>query len=310
MNLTNQQQIAEIYQQPFFQLISKSRHIHQQNFADDMELCQLISVKTGGCPEDCGYCSQSIKNSSEIKVNPLLPTDEIEAIVKEAKANGVKRLCMGAAYRSPNSSALKKICEYIKIVKQHDLESCVTLGNINPQQAQELKQAGLDYYNHNIDTSPEYYPKIVTTRKFEDRIDTIKNVGEAGIQVCTGGILGMGETLEDRISFIHALTQLPFVPGSITVNMLVKIPGTKLNDVPDLDKLELVRVIATIRILFPQSRIRLTAGRINLSELEQSICFMSGANSIFYGEKLLTTDNNDKNSDHQLLAKLGITSNA
>lgn len=309
MKTITKEEIIEIYDLKFIDLILKARKIHEENFSDDMELCKLISVKTGGCPEDCSYCSQSNSSQSEIKLNSLLPIDEINKIVIEAKANGVKRICMGAAYKSPNTKAISKITEYISIIKEHGLESCATLGSLDKQQAKELKDAGLDYYNHNIDTSPEYYSQVVTTHTFQDRIDTIKNVGESGIKVCCGGILGLGETKNDRIGFIYALTQLPYPPESIPINTLVKIPGTKLANVDDLDKFELVRVIATIRIFFPTTKIRLSAGRIKLSELEQVICIMSGANSIFYGDKLLTTDNNISSSDHLLLNKLGFAYN-
>ncbi len=309
MLTTNKEEIAIIYEQPFLELVSKARVIHQQNFIDDIELCQLVSVKTGGCPEDCAYCSQSNSNQSEIKVNPLLPLAEGEKVVIEAKAKGVKRVCMGAGYKAPNSSALARVNEYIGVIKKHGLESCATLGSLTMDQANELKAAGLDYYNHNIDTSPEYYSQIITTRTFQDRVDTLTNIGVAGIKVCCGGILGLGESRADRVSFIHALTQLPTAPDSIPINMLVKVPGTKLADVEDLDKFELVRVIATVRILFPKTRIRLSAGRLELSELEQVMCFMSGANSIFYGEKLLTTDNNREDLDKNLISKLGVSAN-
>ncbi len=307
MSQIEKQEIAKIYEQPLMELINNAQQIHRQNFANDIELCKLISVKTGGCPEDCAYCSQSNKHQTEIQINPLLKIEEVEQIVVEAKQNGVKRICMGAAYKSPNKSALDKITEYINIVKKHGLESCATLGSLTIEQANSLKMAGLDYYNHNIDTSPEFYSQVITTRSFQDRLDTITNVGNSGIKVCCGGILGMGESREDRISFIHSLTQLSHTPDSIPINTLVKIAGTKLENVEDLDKFELIRVIATVRILFPKTRIRLSAGRLNLTELEQTMCFMSGANSIFYGEKLLTSDNNKQDTDKKLLSKLGIS---
>ncbi|HLX55123.1 MAG TPA: biotin synthase BioB [Aquella sp.] len=307
--LITKQQIAEIYGKPLISLISEAQRIHKQHFADDMELCQIISVKTGGCPEDCAYCSQSTHHQSGVKINPLLPVAEVEKMVIQAKAYGANRICMGAGYKTPPSSALKRVFEYIRLIKKHGLETCVTLGSLSKEQAKELKAAGLDYYNHNIDTSPEFYSKVITTRTFNDRVDTIANVGSAGIKVCCGGILGLGESREDRISFIHALTKLPFLPDSIPINTLVKIPGTKLANVEDLDKLELVRVIATVRHLFPNIRIRLSAGRMRLSDIEQTMCFMSGANSIFYGEKLLTTKNNYQNADQLLLDKLGINYN-
>lgn len=297
-------EISSIYHQPLLSLITNARKAHHINFKDDIELCQLISVKTGGCPEDCSYCSQSIHNSSEIKVNPLLPVEDIERIAKQAQEQGLKRICLGAAYKTPNSSAMIKVAEYIKVIKKYNLESCATLGGLSLEQAMELKHAGLDYYNHNLDTSPEYYPQIITSRTFQERVETINNVAHAGIKVCCGGILGLGENVEDRISFIHALTQLSVSPASIPINTLVKIDGTKIGNVAELDKLELIRVIATIRVLFPESRIRLAAGRLELSEAEQTLCFMSGANSIFYGDKLLTTDNKLTSSDEQLLNKL------
>lgn len=306
MKKTSKLQIAEIYHQPYLKLATQARNIHTLNFNDEIELCQLVSIKTGGCPEDCSYCSQSIKNSSEIKINPLLPVQEVESLVKKAKLNGVKRICMGAAYKSPTNSALERMTKYIKIIKENGLESCATMGSLTHTQAKELKDAGLDYYNHNIDTSPEYYSTIISTRTFQDRIDTINNIGKVGIKVCCGGILGLGESEDDRISFIHALTELPFSPTSIPINTLVKIAGTKLENVKPLDKIELIRVIATIRILFPQTMIRLSAGRNELTEVEQTMCFMCGANSIFFGDKLLTTDNNTPNSDNKLLTKLGI----
>jgi biotin synthase len=298
--------IKNIYNKKFLELVAIAYSKHVKHFANDIEMCQLISVKTGGCPEDCGYCSQSNKHETEIKLNALLPIEEVEQTVIEAKKNGVKRICMGAAYKSPNSSALDKSCEYIKIVKKHGLETCLTLGSLSAEQTDKLKNAGLDYYNHNIDTSPEYYKEVVTTRTFQDRIDTINNVGQAGIKVCCGGIIGMGETKDDRISFIHALTMLPYVPDSIPINMHVKVPGTKLHDTPVIDKFELVRTIATVRILFPQTRVRLSAGRRELTDLEQSLCFMAGANSLFFGDKLLTADNNEKPADLELLHKLGL----
>lgn len=297
--------IGAIYKKQLFELVDQAYHVHRDNFAAGIELCQLISVKTGGCPEDCSYCSQSIKYNTEIKVNPLLPLEEVKEQVMLAKEHGVTRICLGAGYRSPNSKALDKVCEYIDAIKQNGLESCATLGSLSLEQAQQLKEAGLDYYNHNIDTSPEYYDKVITTRTFQDRIVTINNVGEAGIKVCCGGILGLGESVEDRISFIHALTVLPYQPDSIPINTLVAIPGTPLANAEKLDKMEIVRAIATVRILFPKTKVRLTAGRSELSDLEQSMCFMAGANSIHYGAKLLTTPNNNQNSDKQLLQKLG-----
>jgi biotin synthase len=305
-NNNNHTDISKIHNQPLLPLVSQAYNVHTANFNSDIELCHLTSVKTGGCPEDCGYCSQSNKHNTDIKVNPLLPIEEIEKQAEMVKKHGVTRMCLAAGYKTPNTAALDKACEYVKVIKKHGLETCVTFGSLDINQAQKLKDAGLDYYNHNIDTSPEYYAKVVTTRSFQDRVDTINNVGSIGIKVCCGGILGLGESRDDRISFIKALTDLPYTPDSIPINMLVKIPGTRLADVPDLDKIELVRVIATIRILFPKSKVRLTAGRSELSELEQALCFMAGANSIFVSDKLLTTPNTNLAESTILLSKLGI----
>lgn len=306
MKITPLVTISKLYQQPFLELLYQAAQVQKDNFkSSDIEMCQLVSVKTGGCPEDCAYCSQSNQSESEIKLNPLLPVSEVEAIAKSAKERGVKRICMGAAYKNPTTTAIQRSCEYIAAIKKHGLETCATLGSLSKAQALTLKQAGLDYYNHNIDTSPEYYSQVITSRTFNDRLDTIQHIGAAGIKVCCGGILGMGESQDDRISFIHALTVLPYAPSSIPINMLVKIPGTKLAEVADLDKFELLRTIATTRILFPTTRIRLSAGRDQLSELEQALCFLAGANSIFYGDKLLTASNNARHADLELLAKLG-----
>ncbi len=300
------EEIKQIYSQPILKLIYEANTVHQANFNNDIELCHLISIKTGGCPEDCAYCPQSNKYKTSITNVPLLPITEIEKSVKMAKNAGVRRICLGAAYRTPNLRALKQVCEYIKIIKHHGLETCATLGSLSLEQARSLKQAGLDYYNHNLDTSPEYYPKIITTRTFNERIETIINVDKAQIKVCTGGILGLGETNDDRIKFIQALYDLPCNLSSISINMLSKIPGTPLANQEDLDKFELIRTIATIRIIFTKARIRLSAGRIGLSEIEQATCFLAGANSIFYGEKLLTTPNNFQKQDQILLKKLGV----
>lgn len=299
------EEITQIYNIPLQPLIYKAQDVHNKNFYNEIELCKLISVKTGGCPEDCNYCSQSIHSNSEIKINPLLPLEEIRQIAKQAKQTKVKRICMGAAYSKPNTSALNKIAEYIKVVKEFGLETCATLGKLDIDQAQFLKDAGLDYYNHNIDTSPEYYSKIISTRSFAERIETIQHIYKVGIKVCCGGIIGLGESRQDRISFLHALTQLPKAPESIPINLLVKIKGTKLSHAQPIDKIELIRVIATTRILFPDSKIRLSAGRVELTELEQVLCFTAGANSIFYGEQLLTTPNNNTNQDQDLLNKIG-----
>lgn len=300
------QEIATIYNRPLFALLQEASTVHQQNNDPDIELCRLISVKTGGCTEDCAYCAQSNHNPSEIKINPLLALVEVEKIAQEAAQKGIKRICLGAAYKTPPSSALKRACEYITAIKHHGLETCATFGELTFAQAQQLKAAGLDYYNHNLDTSPKYYPEIVTTHSFDDRLTTLGNIAAAGLNICCGGILGLGESRDDRISFIHALTRLPVAPHSIPVNTLVKIAGTPLTDREELDKFELLRTIATLRLIFPKSRIRLSAGRAQLSQLEQTLCFLCGANSIFYGDKLLTADNATPDSDKELLRQLGL----
>ena len=307
----NIKDITSIYTQPLLQLIDNARSIHLQMTRTNpeqakMEMCNIISVKTGGCPEDCSYCSQSNQHKTQIKINPLLANTEVEKQIKYAKQRGVTRVCLGAAYKSPPTKALNKICEYIKVIKYHKLEACATLGSITLPQAQQLKYAGLDFYNHNIDTSPEYYKKIVTTHTFADRVATIANVGRANLKICCGGILGLGENRQDRIKFIKALIDLPYVPESIPINLLVNVPGTKLANVPPLDKFEMVRTIATLRTIFPTSRIRLSAGRKDFTQLEQALCFLAGANSIWYGDTLLTTPNTAPDEDEALLAKLGM----
>lgn len=299
-------EITTVYTKPLLELVATAYKIHAENFASDIEMCELISVKTGGCPEDCGYCAQSIKYSTAVESNSLLPLEIVKSRIEQAKANGASRVCLGAGYRSPNQRALDTVIEYVKLIKENGLEACATLGGLSEIQAQELKQAGLDYYNHNIDTSPEYYAEVVSTRSFDDRLATIENIAKAGLKVCCGGIIGMGESREDRISFIAALLNMPALPDSIPVNCLVPVDGTPLAPKASLDKIELIRLIATLRIYFPATRIRLSAGRNKLSEAEQAFCFMAGANSIFCGEKLLTTPNISQSKDQILFTKLGL----
>jgi len=300
-------QITEIYTCSLLSLVARAYQVHTANFPADIEMCELISVKTGGCPEDCGYCAQSIKYKTDLEANALLPLATVKERVETAKANGASRVCLGAGYKSPNKRAMDQVIEYVRLIKANGLEACATLGALNEEQAQQLRDAGLDYYNHNIDTSPEYYSKVVTTRTFADRLTTIENISKAGLKVCCGGIIGMGESRTDRIRFIEALLNLPAKPDSIPVNCLVPVSGTPLAKDANLDKIELVRIIATLRIYFPDTRIRLSAGRNKLSEVEQAFCFMAGANSIFCGEKLLTTPNVAQNKDLQLLTKLGLS---
>ncbi len=305
------EEVLSFFEMPFNDLIFKSANIHREfHDPNKVQISTLLSIKTASCPEDCKYCPQSAHYNTEIKKEALMNLEDVLKAAKSAKEAGASRFCMGAAWRNLHDRDVDKICEIIKGVNDLDLESCVTLGMITKIQGEKLKEAGLDYYNHNIDTSPEYYSEVITTRTFQDRVDTINNVGLAGLKVCCGGILGMGESKKDRLSFIQALIKLPYTPDSIPINTLVKIKGTPLENVEDLDVFELVRTIATIRLLFPKTRIRLSAGRSRLTDLEQAMCFMAGANSIFFGEKLLTTPNPAMNDDNKLISKLGIISNA
>ncbi|QEO56968.1 biotin synthase BioB [Francisella marina] len=306
------EQIKEIYSRPLTELILQALEIHNKNFGNDIELCSLKSIKTGTCPEDCKYCPQSGHYNTSIEKHKLLDKDSILAEAKNAKDAGSKRFCMGAAWKHIPKKDFDQVAEIITEVKNLGLETCVTLGSINAEEATKLKEAGLDYYNHNLDTSREFYPEIITTRKFEERIETIRNVAQADINVCCGGILGMGESLDDRFNLLLELLQLPAAPKSIPINTLIPVKGTPLGDKytdAQIDSFELVRFIATTRILFPQARLRLSAGRENMSLETQTLCFLAGINSIFYGNKLLTENNATVNSDNFLLAKLGLESN-
>ncbi|WP_432772669.1 biotin synthase BioB [Francisella salimarina] len=306
------EQIKEIYSRPLTELILQALEIHNKNFGNHIELCSLKSIKTGTCPEDCKYCPQSGHYNTSIEKHKLLDKDSILAEAKNAKDAGSKRFCMGAAWKHIPKKDFDQVAEIITEVKNLGLETCVTLGSINAEEATKLKEAGLDYYNHNLDTSREFYPEIITTRKFEERIETIRNVANADINVCCGGILGMGESLDDRFNLLLELLQLPAAPKSIPINTLIPVKGTPLGDKytdAQIDSFELVRFIATTRILFPQARLRLSAGRENMSLETQTLCFLAGINSIFYGNKLLTENNATVNSDNFLLAKLGLESN-
>lgn len=306
----NLEQIKAIYNKPLTELIFNALEVHKRNFNNDIELCSLKSIKTGTCPEDCKYCPQSGHYNTQIQKHKLLELDNILEEAKQAKANGSKRFCMGAAWKNIPKKDLDKVANIISEVKKLGLETCVTLGSINPEEATKLKDAGLDYYNHNLDTSRNYYPEIISTRKFEERIETIRNVANADINVCCGGILGMGESLNDRLSLLLELLELPSPPKSIPINTLIPVKGTPLGDKyskAQIDNIELVRFIATTRILFPEARLRLSAGRENMSIETQTLCFLAGINSIFYGNKLLTENNATVNSDNYLLSKLGLT---
>lgn len=306
----NLEQIKAIYNKPLTELMFNALEVHKKNFNNDIELCSLKSIKTGTCPEDCKYCPQSGHYNTQIQKHKLLELDNILEEAKQAKASGSKRFCMGAAWKNIPKKDLDKVANIISEVKKLGLETCVTLGSINPEEATKLKDAGLDYYNHNLDTSKNYYPEIISTRKFEERIETIKNVANANINVCCGGILGMGESLDDRLNLLLELLELPSPPKSIPINTLIPVKGTPLGDKyseAQIDNIDLVRFIATTRILFPEARLRLSAGRENMSIETQTLCFLGGINSIFYGNKLLTENNATVNSDNYLLSKLGLT---
>jgi biotin synthase len=281
--------------------------VHRQHFdANTVQTSTLLSIKTGACPEDCAYCPQSGHYDTGLSKEQMLAIEEVISKATLAKENGATRFCMGAAWRSPREKDFVVVLEMIKAVKSLGLESCVTLGMLNQDQAARLKDAGLDYYNHNLDTSPEYYSSIITTRTYQDRLDTLQHVREVGINVCAGGIVGMGETLRDRLGLLQQLANLPEHPQSVPINMLVAVKGTPLENTEKLDWLQFVRTIATARILMPASYVRLSAGREEMSEEMQALCFNAGANSIFYGEKLLTTGNPETERDMALFAKLGI----
>ena len=292
---------------PFNDLLFNAHSIHRLCFdPNEVQVSTLLSIKTDACPEDCGYCAQSAHNNTDIKTERLLPLEQVVEQAKAAKVKGANRFCMGAAWRNPTDKNLDKVIEMVQAVKDLGLETCVTLGMLTKAQSQRLKQAGLDYYNHNLDTSPEFYAKVITTRTYQDRLDTLHNVREAGINVCTGGILGMGEKTVDRASLLLQLANMAKHPESVPINLLVQVKGTPLYGTEKLDPLEFVRTIAVARILMPRSFVRLAAGRTEMSDEMQALCFFAGANSIFYGERLLTTDNPDADHDYQLLQRLGM----
>jgi len=302
------EEIAALFNLPFSDLMFLAQQTHRKYFDPNaVQVSTLLSIKTGRCPEDCGYCPQSVRFETEVEVEPLLPLEEVIDAASKAKASGSSRFCMGAAWRSPKDKDIDQVVEMVQAVKALGLETCLTLGMLSEKQAKRLKEAGLDYYNHNLDTSPEFYGDIITTRTYQDRLDTLAHVRNAGMNVCCGGILGMGETREDRLGLLQELANQQPHPESVPINMLVRVEGTPLQDSPDFDSLEFVRTIAVARILMPKSYVRLSAGREEMSEEMQALCFLAGANSVFYGEKLLTTPNPTEQSDHQLFEKLGIT---
>lgn len=308
MKKWNFKEAKEIFSLPFMELIYQAQTVHRTHFdPNKVQISSLLSIKTGSCPENCKFCPQSAHYRTGVTKSPLMKTEEVIAAAKNAKEAGGTRFCMGAAWRSPRDEDLKLVCEMIKEVKKLGLETCVTLGMLKEHQATMLKEAGLDFYNHNIDTSKEYYDKIITTRTFQDRLDTLQFVRSSGIKVCCGGIIGMGETNDDRISMLVTLTELEEPPESVTINRLIKTPGTPLENVQNVDPIDFVRVIALARIMIPKSYIRLSAGREQMSDELQTLCIMSGVNSIFYGEKLLTSANPVPERDNNLFQKLGLT---
>lgn len=302
----SREEIAELYILPLDTLIMKALTVKQANWKDGkIQKSQLLSIKTGGCAENCGYCSQSAHFDTGLEASKLMPLGEVVAAARRAKEGGADRFCMGAAWRELKDRDLPKVAEMISAVKAEGLETCVTLGMLGEGQAEKLAEAGLDYYNHNLDTSREYYDKVVTTRVYEDRIDTLGKARQAGLNLCVGGILGMGESREDRIGLIHELSQLNPHPESVPINMLVPIEGTPLGKSPKISVTEMARAIATCRIVFPKSWVRLSAGREGMSEGEQALCLLAGANSIFVGDRLLTTDNPGADRDARLLEATG-----
>ena len=300
-------EIKALFELPFNDLLFKAHSVHRDNFDPNLvQVSSLLNIKTGACPEDCSYCSQSSKYDTGLEREKLMEIDEVLQQAQNAKNKGATRFCMGAAWRNPTDKSLDKVIPMIQGVKAMGMETCVTLGMLSPKQASTLKEAGLDYYNHNIDTSKENYPNVITTRTFQDRLDTLAAVKDANISVCSGGILGMGETETDRASMLQSLANLEEHPDSVPINLLVPIPGTPFENVKPPSESEFVRTIAVARILMPKSVVRLSAGRLDMGEGMQALCFFAGANSIFYGEQLLTTDNPTVANDKLLFSRLGI----
>jgi biotin synthase len=300
-------EVRSLFELPFPELIFRAQRIHRLHFdPTEVQMSTLISIKTGGCPEDCAYCPQSVHYDTGVKADKLMRIDAVIAEARAAKRVGASRFCMGAAWREPKDRDLEKVCEMVAGVKAVGLETCATLGMLTQHQARRLRAAGLDYYNHNLDTSPEYYGTIITTRTYQERLDTLGHVRDAGIHVCCGGIVGMGESAEDRIGMLATLANLPAHPESVPINMLVKVEGTPLAAGEAIDPIDFVRTIAAARITMPKSVVRLSAGREDMSEETQALCFIAGANSIFYGPKLLTTPNPGRDRDLRLMDKLGL----
>lgn len=301
-------EIQALYDQPFLDLVFEAQGVHRQNFqANSIQVSTLLSIKTGKCPEDCKYCSQSARYDSKLEAEKRIAVDKVIREAQAAKDSGSSRFCMGAAWRNPHERDMPYVLEMVREVKLLGLETCMTLGMLNQSQAERLKDAGLDYYNHNLDTSREYYSHIISTRTFDDRLNTLDHVRQAGMKVCSGGIVGLGESRNDRIGLLHELATMPVHPESVPINMLVPIEGTPLAEVEKLDVTEWIRTIAVARIIMPHSYVRLSAGRESLSDADQALAFMAGANSLFSGDKLLTTPNAGEGRDQILFAKLGLT---
>jgi len=299
--------IQALFDLPFNDLLFKAHTIHRENFDPNaVQISTLLSIKTGACPEDCSYCPQSVRYDTGLEKEALMEIRAVVDAAKEAKANGASRFCMGAAWRSPKDRDLNKVTKMVEEVKALGMETCVTLGMLEDGQAQQLKEAGLDYYNHNIDTSEEYYKEVITTRTYQDRLDTIDTVRNAGINVCSGGIVGMGEATDDRAKMLQTLANMEHPPESVPINKLVQVKGTPLDGAEAIDSLEFIKTIAVARILMPSSQVRLSAGRSDMTDEMQAMCFFAGANSIFYGDQLLTTENPEESADHQLFKRLGI----
>jgi biotin synthase len=300
-------EVEALLGRPFNDLIFEAQRCHRRHFdPNELQVSTLLSIKTGGCPEDCAYCPQSVHYQTGLERERLLPLDEVLSAARQAREQGAGRFCMGAAWRSPRGGQFEQVVEMIAGVKALGLETCVTLGMLDQDQTRALKDAGLDYYNHNLDTSPEFYGEIISTRTYQDRLDTLERVRDAGMKVCCGGILGMGESVADRAGLLVQLANLPTHPESVPINMLVRVAGTPLGEAQPLEPLDFVRCIAAARIMMPASRVRLSAGRNALSDEAQALCYLAGANSIFYGERLLTTDNPETVRDRALMERLGL----
>ena len=301
-------EVEALFALPFNDLVFRAQQVHREHFdANEVQLSTLLSIKTGGCPEDCGYCPQSVHHDTGVEAGKLLDPAEVATAARAAREQGASRFCMGAAWREPKDRDIEKVAELVRLVKAEGLEACCTLGMLSPAQAQALRAAGLDYYNHNLDTAPEDYGRIVSTRVYDERLRTLAHVRDAGIGVCCGGIVGMGESRRERAGLVAQLANLDPYPESVPINHLVRVAGTPLADTEPLDPLEFVRTIAVARITMPKARVRLSAGRQQMSDAVQALCFLAGANSIFYGDKLLTTGNPDWDADRRLLDSLGIS---